>query len=65
MAQSPERSGVTSEQWPYQLVSLAVAESPAHRWPQLATDPSLAPDAPDAPARRGELVFAANCPATG
>jgi mono/diheme cytochrome c family protein len=56
--QNPERSGVTREQWPYQLASLAVVESPAHRWPQLATDPSLPPNAP---ARRGELVFAANC----
>jgi mono/diheme cytochrome c family protein len=56
--QNPERSGVASEQWPYQLASLAVVESPAHRWPQLATDPFLPPDAP---ARRGELVFVANC----
>jgi mono/diheme cytochrome c family protein len=56
--QNPERSGVASEQWSYHLASLAVVESPAHRWPQLATDPSLPPDAP---ARRGELVFAANC----
>src|SRR3954452_13503047 len=54
----PERSGVASEQWPYQLASLEVVESPAHRWPQLAVDPSLAPDAP---ARKGELIFVANC----
>src|SRR3954447_10654297 len=54
----PERSGVASEQWPYQLASLEVVESPAHRWPQLAVDPSLAPNAP---ARRGEVVFVANC----
>jgi mono/diheme cytochrome c family protein len=56
--QNPERSGVAKEQWPYQLASLAVVESPAHRWPQLATDPALPPDAP---ARKGEMVFAANC----
>jgi mono/diheme cytochrome c family protein len=56
--QEPERSGVTREQWPYQLASLAVVESPAHRWPQLATDPSLPPDAP---ARKGGFVFVANC----
>jgi mono/diheme cytochrome c family protein len=56
--QNPERSGVAIEQWPYQLAGLAVVESPAHRWPQLATDPALPPDAP---ARKGELVFAANC----
>jgi mono/diheme cytochrome c family protein len=48
---------VAREQWPYQLASLAVVESPAHRWPQLATDSALPPDAP---ARRGELVFTAN-----
>ncbi len=56
--QNAPQSGVSSEQWPYQLASLAQVESPAHRWPQLATDPSLLPDAP---ARRGELVFVANC----
>ncbi len=54
----PERSGVASEQWPYQLASLAAVESPAHRWPQLAADPTLPADAP---ARRGERLFAANC----
>ncbi len=54
----PERSGVTSKQWPYQLASLEVVESPAHRWPQLAVDPSLPPNAP---ARRGQVVFVANC----
>ena len=56
--QNPEQSGVTIEQWPYQLASLAVVENPSHRWPQLATDPALPPDAP---VRKGELVFAANC----
>ena len=54
----PERSGVASEQWPYQLASLEVVESPAHRWPQLAADPSLPPNAP---ARKGEVLFVANC----
>jgi mono/diheme cytochrome c family protein len=54
----PERSGVASEQWPYQLASLEIVESPAHRWPQLAADPSLPPDAP---ARRGEPLFITNC----
>ena len=56
--QHPERSGVASEQWPYQLASLTAVESPAHRWPQLAANPLLPADAP---ARRGEQVFAANC----
>lgn len=54
----PERSGVTTEQWPYQLASVAAVESPAHRWPQLAVDPSLPPEAS---ARRGQEVFVANC----
>lgn len=54
----PDRSGVTSEQWVYNLAALTAAESPAHRWPQLAIDPSLPPEAP---ARRGEQVFVANC----
>lgn len=56
--QNPERSGVATEQWPYHLASLETVESPAHRWPQLATDPSLPPNAP---ARKGELVYVANC----
>ncbi len=34
----PERSGVSSEQWPYQVAALALTESPAHRWPQMAVD---------------------------
>jgi mono/diheme cytochrome c family protein len=54
----PERSSVTNEQWVYNLASLTATESPAHRWPQLAADPSLPREAP---ARRGEQVFAANC----
>lgn len=56
--QHPERSGVTGEQWPYALASLTAAETPAHRWPHLAVDKSLPSDAP---ARRGEAVFAAQC----
>lgn len=54
----PERSGVSSEQWPYQLVRLSYAESPVHRWPQLA----VAADVPqDAPGRHGQEVFIAQC----
>jgi mono/diheme cytochrome c family protein len=56
--QHPERARVGSEQWPYQLASLTAVESPAHRWPQLAVGSALPPDAP---ARRGEAVFVANC----
>jgi mono/diheme cytochrome c family protein len=56
--QHPEHSGVIPEQWPYQLASLAAVESPAHRWPQLAADPSLPPEAP---ARNGQQVFTTHC----
>ncbi len=56
--QHPERSGVMPEQWPYQLANLTAVESPAHRWPQLAVDPSIPPEAP---ARRGQQVFATQC----
>ena len=56
--EGPDRSGVTQEQWPYQSASLTAVESPAHRWPQLAVDASLPPDAA---ARRGQQHFAAAC----
>jgi mono/diheme cytochrome c family protein len=54
----PQRSGVGNEQWPYQVASLTLAESPAHRWPQMAVAASLAADDP---ARRGQAVFTAQC----
>jgi mono/diheme cytochrome c family protein len=54
----PERSGIQSEQWPYGLATLALVESPEHRWPQIALP---AEDAADAGARRGEQVFVAQC----
>jgi mono/diheme cytochrome c family protein len=54
----PERSGVGSELWPYQTVAITGAQSPAHRWPQMR----VAEDVPaDAPARRGQAVFAIQC----
>jgi mono/diheme cytochrome c family protein len=53
----PERSGVGSEQWPYQTVALTGVESPAHRWPQMAVASLPA----DAPARHGQEVFAVQC----
>jgi mono/diheme cytochrome c family protein len=56
--QHPDRSGITSEQWPYQVLSVTGVESPVRRWPQIA----VAPDTPaDAPARRGQDVFIAQC----
>jgi mono/diheme cytochrome c family protein len=56
--QHPERSGVTREQWPYQLVRLSFVESPVHRWPQLAARADLPAGAP---ARRGQEVFITQC----
>jgi mono/diheme cytochrome c family protein len=54
----PERSGVRSEQWPYQLANLTFADSPVRRWPQLAVPPSLPANAL---ARRGQAVFLVQC----
>jgi mono/diheme cytochrome c family protein len=54
----PERSGVISEQWVYELAALTFVESPVHRWPQLAVPASLPPDAP---ARRGQAIFLTQC----
>lgn len=54
----PERSGVGSEQWPYQVASLTGVQSPAHRWPQMAVDDGMAADSP---ARRGQAVFTTQC----
>ncbi len=54
----PERSGISGEQWPYQLAALSGVESPVHRWPQMAVSSDLAKDAPQ---RRGLEVFIANC----
>jgi mono/diheme cytochrome c family protein len=54
----PEKSGITREQWPYQLVRLSFVESPVHRWPQL----SAPGDVPvGAPARHGQDVFITQC----
>jgi mono/diheme cytochrome c family protein len=54
----PERSKVGTELWPYQTVAVTGAESPAHRWPQMAVDATLA--AGD-PARQGQGVFTTQC----
>jgi mono/diheme cytochrome c family protein len=56
--QYPERSRVSSEQWPYMLERLTAVQSPELRWPQLKVDAAL-PE--DAPARRGEEVFVTQC----
>ncbi len=54
----PQRSGVTTEQWPFALASLTGVESPARRWPQMAVAADIAADAP---ARRGQDVFIKQC----
>lgn len=56
--QHPERSGVTSEQWPFALVALTGVESPVRRWPQLAVEAALPNDAPE---RLGQASFLRNC----
>jgi len=54
----PERSGVRQEQWPYALAALTEVEAPARRWPQIAVDARLPPDAS---ARHGQEVFIVQC----
>ena len=56
--QAPERAGISTEQWTYALAALTAVASPAQRWPAIAIDPSVPADAP---ARRGQAVFIANC----
>ena len=51
----PQGSDVRAEQWPFALASLMFAESPVHRWPQLAShsaDPLASP---------GQKVFVTYC----
>lgn len=54
----PQRSGVTTEQWPFALASLTGVESPAQRWPQMAVAADVAADSP---VRRGQDVFIKQC----
>lgn len=54
----PEASGVTSEQWPYQLARLVSAADPLKRWPQLAVEAALPPDSP---VRAGQALFITQC----
>jgi mono/diheme cytochrome c family protein len=53
----PQRSEVRAEQWPYGLVSISLAESPVHRWPQLALPTAAA----SAAARSGQKVYVTFC----
>ena len=54
----PAASGVRSEHWPYQVVRIADAESPAVRWPELAVADTLAADDP---VRAGQALFVTQC----
>jgi mono/diheme cytochrome c family protein len=54
----PQRSGVSTEQWPYAVASLTLVESPVHRWPQLALP---ADRSADPAARAGQKVFFSFC----
>jgi mono/diheme cytochrome c family protein len=54
----PQRSDVRAEQWPYALVSISLAESPVHRWPQLAVP---ATHSTAAAAQSGQKVFVTFC----
>ncbi len=55
--ENPERSNIRTEQWPHWLVSLSLAESPLHRWPQLELPAGQTADA----ARAGQKVFLDFC----
>ena len=56
--QDAERAGISTEQWPYALAALSAVPSPIQRWPPIAVAASVPMDAP---ARRGQAVFIANC----
>jgi mono/diheme cytochrome c family protein len=54
----PQRSDVRAEQWPYALASINLAESPLHRWPQLALP---ANHSAAVAAQSGQKVFVTFC----
>ena len=56
--QDPERGRIAPEQWVYALAALTAVPSPVQRWPAIGVDPSVPQDAP---ARRGQATFIANC----
>jgi mono/diheme cytochrome c family protein len=56
--QYPERASISAEQWVYALAALTAVASPVQRWPTIAVDPTIPGDAP---ARRGQLAYIANC----
>jgi mono/diheme cytochrome c family protein len=51
-------SNIKSEQWPYKVDSIGIAQASAARWPQIA----VGRDVPaHSPIRRGQTLFAAQC----
>jgi mono/diheme cytochrome c family protein len=56
--QNPELSGVTSEQWPFALLSLTSVPDPLHRWPQLAIRDTVPKEHP---AWRGQAIYMSQC----
>lgn len=53
---TPEKSGITPEQWPFQVVSISDVEPLQQRYPQIVPDAAT-----DSPAYRGMQVFAMQC----
>jgi mono/diheme cytochrome c family protein len=51
-------TAIRSEQWPYQLTSIAEEEAPEKRWPQLAVGPILSKSDPR---RLGQHLFIVQC----
>ncbi len=57
---TPEKSGITPEQWPYQIATISDVESLQDRYPQIVPDASVPADSP---ARLGMQVYATHCAA--
>jgi mono/diheme cytochrome c family protein len=53
---TPEKAGISQEQWPYQIVKIAAAAPLEMRYPQLRPNAAA-----DSRAQRGMRVYAANC----
>jgi mono/diheme cytochrome c family protein len=54
----PDLANIRSEYWAYQTAKLVSQLSPSARWPEIAVDPSLAPDDP---LRKGQALYIAQC----
>jgi mono/diheme cytochrome c family protein len=51
-------TAIRSEQWPYQLASIAEEEAPEKRWPQLAVAPNITKSDPR---QQGQHLFTVQC----